>query len=142
MPDDLDLEGHSLAEVLPLMGGTAFEELVQDIQLHGQRDPITLYVGKILDGRNRYQACRILGIECRTEAWDGRGSSVAFVVSKILRRRDLNESQRSVESQAGCSKQNAYDEAGINAAKGTPVPGRDIEVGRALHRCDRGDCAA
>ncbi len=96
MTDQPDLDGHPLAEALPLMDGTAFEELVADIEQHGQRDPITLYEGMILDGRNRYRACRMLGVECRTEEWEGKGSPVAFVVSKNLRRRDLDASQRAM----------------------------------------------
>jgi N6-adenosine-specific RNA methylase IME4/ParB-like chromosome segregation protein Spo0J len=76
------------------MSGAEYEALVADIREHGQREPIWLHDGRIIDGRNRYRACVDLGIEPETREWDGGGSLVAFVVSLNLHRRHLNESQR------------------------------------------------
>jgi hypothetical protein len=69
--------------------------LRDDIAAHGQRDPIALLGGQILDGRNRYRACRELGIKPQSREWDGKGSSpVALVLSANLHRRHLTSSQR------------------------------------------------
>ena len=51
------LEYHELANIFPLIQGVEFDELVKDIQWNGLQEPIILYEGKILDGRNRYNAC-------------------------------------------------------------------------------------
>jgi len=69
-----------------------------DIQEHGQREPIVMHEGQILDGRNRYRACAELDREPQTtdyiEAIDG--SPVAYVISKNLHRRHLSIGQRTV----------------------------------------------
>ena len=53
---------HPVASVFPLMEGPEFDELVEDIDLSGQRVPIVVYNGELLDGRNRLRACLKLGI--------------------------------------------------------------------------------
>jgi N6-adenosine-specific RNA methylase IME4 len=89
---------HRLANIFPLLEGAAFDELVADIQANGQREPITILDGEILDGRNRYRACRATGI--KPQAVDFRpdvdGAPLAFVISKNLKRRHLDESQRAM----------------------------------------------
>jgi ParB-like chromosome segregation protein Spo0J len=89
----MDLQTHPAAELFPAMTGLELEELKEDIREHGQREPITLLDGYILDGRNRYRACRELGILPRFDNFPG-GDPVDYVVSKNLHRRHLNESQR------------------------------------------------
>ena len=89
------MEFHALAEVLPLMEGEPFAELVADIKEHGLREPIVVFEGKILDGRNRFRACTKLRIQPELEYFKG-GDPVAFVMSMNVHRRHLNESQRAM----------------------------------------------
>jgi hypothetical protein len=90
-------EFHAVANLFPLMQGAAFEELVADIKKNGQREPILCDgEGRILDGRNRYRACRRAGVEPRFVTWDGEGSPTEVALSLNLRRRHLNESQRAM----------------------------------------------
>jgi ParB-like chromosome segregation protein Spo0J len=75
---------------------TEYERLKADIGENSLLDPITTYQGQIVDGRNRYRACRELGIEPRTVEWSGTGSLLDFVVSRNDRRRHLTDSQRAL----------------------------------------------
>lgn len=86
---------HEYASIFPMMSDTEFEALKADIQAYGLIEPIETYQGKIIDGRNRYKACRELNIHPTFKEW--RGSDVlAYIVSKNLHRRHLNESQRAM----------------------------------------------
>ena len=71
---------HPLAEMLPLVQGAEFDRLVADIAEQGLLNPITLYQGKVLDGRNRERACRAAGVEPRYVEFEGKdpGSIRAF----------------------------------------------------------------
>lgn len=83
---------HSLANIFPLLEADAFDQLVADIKAHGLREPIWLYEGKILDGRNRYRACVKARIEPSFRDYGGN-DPLAFVISLNLKRRHLNASQ-------------------------------------------------
>ncbi|HMF11448.1 MAG TPA: ParB N-terminal domain-containing protein [Gemmataceae bacterium] len=91
----MDLQPHPAATIFPEMSESDFAALKDDIKEHGQRDPVIVFQNQILDGRHRYRACRELGIEARTEEFIG-DDPVAFVVSKNLKRRHLDESQRAL----------------------------------------------
>ncbi|HEV3005049.1 MAG TPA: hypothetical protein VGX78_11340 [Pirellulales bacterium] len=90
------MEFHPLADVFPLMSPRELDELAADIAAYGQREPIYLYEGMILDGRNRYNACLKAGLKPCVRPWDGEGDPVAFVVSMNLHRRHLDDSQRAL----------------------------------------------
>jgi len=86
---------HELCTIFPPIDIEGFDSLLDDIKENGLLEPIVIYEGKILDGRNRYQICLILGIEPETVEYDGN-DPLAFVLSKNLHRRHLNESQRAM----------------------------------------------
>src|SRR5262249_9687621 len=88
-------EVHPLAEIFPPLEGPAFDALVADIMSRGLQEPIWLYEGQILDGRNRYRACQDAQHEIKTKDYTGN-DPVGFVVSANLHRRHLNESQRAM----------------------------------------------
>jgi N6-adenosine-specific RNA methylase IME4 len=86
---------HPLTEVFPQMEGAEFEELVSDIRAHGLRQPIWIDGDrKIIDGRNRFLACKKAGVEPQFRKWNGKGSLSSFVISMNLQRRHLTQSQK------------------------------------------------
>lgn len=92
-------EFHPLANVFPLMEGVDFDELVESIKASGQLEPIIMFEGKILDGRNRARACKSAGVTPVASVEDFRGTyeeARDFVVDANLRRRHLDPSQRAL----------------------------------------------
>src|SRR3974377_801830 len=51
------------ANLLPMQDQNAFENLKADIAKQGLLEPIVLFEGRLLDGRNRYRAAKELGLE-------------------------------------------------------------------------------
>lgn len=89
---------HPLADIFPWLEGAANDALREDIRQNGIREPVVFLDGAILDGRNRYQCARDLGIayprrEFGSDPLDGT-DPLAFVISLNLTRRHLSESQR------------------------------------------------
>lgn len=91
--ENMDLQFHPIANCFPLIDGTEFDELVDDIRHNGVREPVILFEGLILDGRNRYRASKIAEVDCPLEIYDGP-DPVGYAVSLNLRRRHMTEGQR------------------------------------------------
>lgn len=90
---------HPYSEVFPLLAADELDELADDIKAFGLREPIWLYEGQILDGRNRYLACQRAGIEPQTRTYKGtEKGALALVVSANVARRHLSPSQLSMAS--------------------------------------------
>jgi ParB-like chromosome segregation protein Spo0J len=78
-----------------MMSDDELAELAADIKANGLREPIWVHDGRIIDGRNRYLACKRAGIEPRFKVYPGDDKGILpFVLSLNLHRRHLNESQR------------------------------------------------
>src|SRR6478672_8324040 len=91
------LEPYPLAGIFPELPAEELRRLAQDIKERGQIEPIILYKGQILDGRNRYKACQMVGVKPRFEEFDPKAakrSPEEFVLSRNLRRRHLSTGQK------------------------------------------------
>jgi ParB-like chromosome segregation protein Spo0J len=93
-----EIEFHPLATMFPPLGDAEISQLADDIKANGLREKVTLFEGKVLDGRHRCLACRKAGVDPEFYELnpDRDGDPLAYVVSKNLRRRQLNESQRAL----------------------------------------------
>jgi site-specific DNA-methyltransferase (adenine-specific) len=88
------LKNHPAADAWPMMDDQRYEELRADIQANGQREPITLCEGMILDGRNRYRACVELCIEPQTREHGGNPWDFAWSLNG--ERRDMDKVVRAL----------------------------------------------
>lgn len=91
----LQVSFHRIANLFPLLEGEEFDALVKDIAEQGVLEPVWLYEGQILDGRNRWRASQAAGVECPSREYVGT-DPVGFVISLNLKRRHLNTSQRAM----------------------------------------------
>lgn len=91
----MNYEYHELANLFPLMDEAQYGDLVADIKENGLIEAIILHEGKILDGRNRYNACNDAGVEPNLVEYEGE-DALSYVISLNLNRRHLNESQRAM----------------------------------------------
>jgi ParB-like chromosome segregation protein Spo0J len=96
--DFLSFIAHPLANLFPMIEGNAFEELKRDIAAQGILEPIRLYQGMILDGRNRYAAAKACGHSFSVDdfvQWEGTlAEAEAWVISTNMHRRQLTTKQK------------------------------------------------
>ena len=93
----IPLQPHPLAALFPELPPEELTQLARDIKERGQLEPIILYKGLILDGRNRFRACQIAGVKPRIEEFNAKvakRSPEEFVLSRNLRRRHLSVGQK------------------------------------------------
>lgn len=83
---------HPAAELFPMMGLDELRSLAADIKANGLQLPIELAQGRILDGRNRFEACKLAGVEPRFVNVL-TASPVAYVISRNLHRRNMSPTQ-------------------------------------------------
>lgn len=89
------MKNHKFADIFPLMNSKEFKELKKDIETNGLLEPIVLFEGKILDGRNRNNACRELLIKPTFRNYKGK-NPLQYVMSTNLKRRNLTDSQKAI----------------------------------------------
>jgi ParB-like chromosome segregation protein Spo0J len=89
------VEFHEIADAFPMLEPARIDKLADSIRRNGLRHPIVVFEDKILDGRNRYRACEIAGLNPTYVGFDGDwAAAVEFVADENLERRDLTEAQR------------------------------------------------
>lgn len=89
---------HPVAEIFPMMAEADLASLAADIAAHGLREAIWRHRdGRIIDGRNRYLACRQAKMPPVFRVYEGADAAlIDFVVSLNVERRHMSESQRAI----------------------------------------------
>jgi hypothetical protein len=129
---------HPYASLFPMMPDAELDELAQDIKLNGQAEPILMWRGMILDGRNRMEACRRAGVDPKTtddDALDER-TALGLVASRNIHRRHLDTSQRAMLAADLTRRRNASESAQIQAAM-LPVGLTQAEAAKTMNVSER-----
>jgi DNA-binding NarL/FixJ family response regulator len=108
---------HEAADKYPMIEGEAFAAFKADIKANGQRLPIYIQNGFVIDGRNRQKACNELGIPAIYEEVDGDPFELADSLNLhrrhltkeqmedlIVKKRAEGKSERQIAEEVGCSK--------------------------------------
>lgn len=106
-----DLPVHEEADKFPMLKEAELNELAADVRENGLREKIDVYCGEIIDGRNRYAACRIAKVKPEFREFqdvDRKGEGpdptpaavVAYIASKNIHRRHLNTQERTLRAAA------------------------------------------
>ena len=137
-----NLQYHELSTIFPLINGEDFCLMTKDIEINGQREPIVLFEGKILDGRNRYRACRELEIAPITVAYEG-DDPLGMVLSLNMHRRQLTVAQRAIVAAELVKRKRELERQGDQEDQDAAVtlPGID-ETAKALGLSPRSVSAA
>jgi hypothetical protein len=119
-PSSLELEFHEVANAFPLMEGADFDNLVQSIQETNLKHPIVLYEEKILDGRNRYLACKKAGRAVTwADTYEYQGEDpIGEVMALNVERRHLTVSQRAMIAEVLANLKHGRPEKKIKVSSG------------------------
>jgi hypothetical protein len=88
-----EIEIHPFAKAFPVITGEAYMDLVADIRQQGLREPIVNHEEMILEGQNRYAACKEAKVDPRFTDYEG-SDPLGYVISKNIMRRHLTPQQR------------------------------------------------
>lgn len=97
--EPLKIDVHPAANIFPMMDDEQLASLVESIGQNGLRHKIVLWENGghdvVIDGRNRFRACELAGVEPQYEKLAGDENAVlAYIADANLMRRDLKFDQR------------------------------------------------
>ena len=84
-------EVHPAANDWPLLQGDEFDSLVESISERGLLEPVGLFDGQILDGRNRALACQKARVDLRTINVHPKNGPWLYVIDKNAKRRHMEK---------------------------------------------------
>ena len=91
------LSAHELSDLLPMIDDANFANLKADIAKNGILEPILIFEGRILDGRNRYRAGKEVGrlTPAKFKMFEGTyAEAEAYVFSTNFLRRQMTNAQK------------------------------------------------
>jgi hypothetical protein len=92
-----EISHHPITTGFPRMTAAEFNALVIDIKARGLQEPIVLFEGQVLDGRERLDACKAAHIDVAYVCFEGTlEAAKAYQISVNLIRGHFNQSQRAM----------------------------------------------
>lgn len=92
------LKAHPYADQFPMLSDEEIASLAESIAQNGQRNAIVLTTdGLILDGRNRYAACQLAGVEPETVTYEG-SDLAEYVIDSNVTRRNMSTGARAMST--------------------------------------------
>ena len=89
-------EIHPVADLFPMLPDDELRDLAADIKIRGQLQPIVLDSdGRILDGRNRFQACKLAGVEPQFVTYEGDDPD-GYALAVNISRRHMTKGQQAI----------------------------------------------
>lgn len=89
------MQYHPYANLFPMMPDAELAYIVEDMKANGYDPsmPVITYEGQILDGRNRFKAADLAGVEPSFVEYEG-DDALAYVIRHNLHRRQLSTGQK------------------------------------------------
>jgi len=111
------MELHPACALFPPLPEEQLCALADDIKARGQLEPIEIWQGRIIDGRNRWLACEKAGVRPITRDYEAADEAevISEIVSRNLKRRHLSETER---ARLGSKLVGMYEEAASARKKG------------------------
>ena len=146
-------EVHPAANDWPLLQGDEFDSLVESIRERGLLEPVGLFDGQILDGRNRALACQKARVDLRAINVHPKNGPWLYVIDKNAKRRHMekgavvlcvmaglehNEAERARVEKAEAAAKAAGDAKRSAAQKGIPKEQKKTEAKERARSCERG----
>jgi DNA modification methylase len=119
------MNAHKYAALFPMASEDELNEMAEDIKQRGLLNKIILLDDKILDGRNRFEACKRADIEPKYCEYTGH-DPLGDVVSWNLKRRHLSPTQKATLGVEIEPLYAAEAEKRLHLAKGRGVKGEEL----------------
>lgn len=142
---EADEAAHEIARLLPFLSDEELGQLARDIRDEGLLEPIiTDAEGRIVDGRNRLVACRLVGVEPAFSAMPEASRAVTVAISRNIMRRHLSTAQRAALAAKLCTlkrggKQPASSPDAVSQAEAaalTKVSARSVRAAARVMAAD------
>jgi ParB-like chromosome segregation protein Spo0J len=90
-----NLPVHPAAAIFPMLDEEELNELAEDIKANGLIHPLIVKDGQLIDGRNRREACKRVGIVPPVSELDGQDPA-SYILSANIARRHMNKGQQAM----------------------------------------------
>jgi|ERR1700730_9358247 hypothetical protein len=118
---------HTLAKEFPMLSAQELQEVAEDIKVRGLLAPILTYQGAILDGRNRWVACRMAGVEPTTIEYT-EADPVGSIRSFNILRRHLTTAERARLAELLATASHGGDHSGSESTLANTA--KELDVSR------------